>query len=173
MEALEAAIKSYRQGGAPVIVEEEHGTNVICKCFNVSEEAIIKAIHTNNLKTVDDVTHFTKAGGSCGQCKGQIQNILNKVLSCEIPPKPAQKTFKDLTIVEKIKAVEKVLNEDIKPRLNMDGGSVELVDIEGAKIKVRLLGACGGCPSAGLTLKGFVEKTLKEKIDNAIEVQAV
>jgi len=173
MEALDAAIQSYRQGGKPVVFEEEHGTNIVCKCFNVSEEAIIKAIHTNNLKTVDDVTHFTKAGGSCGQCKGQIQNILNKVLTCEIPQKPAQKTFRDLTIVEKIKAVEKVLNEDIKPRLNMDGGSLELVDIEGSLIKVRLLGACGGCSGAQMTLKNFVEKILKEKVDVSIEVQAV
>jgi len=172
MEALEAAIKSFRQGGAPVVFEEETGTNLVCKCFNITEEAIIKAIHTNNLKTVDDVTHFTKAGGACGQCKGQIQQILNKVQTCEIPQaSPAQKTFKDATIVEKIKTVEKVLNEDIKPKLNLDGGSVELVDISGNTIILRLLGMCGGCASADITLKNFVEKTLREKIDNSIEVK--
>jgi NifU-like protein len=170
MEALDAAIKSYRQGGAPVVFEEEAGAHIVCKCFNVSEEAIIKAIHTNNLKTLEDVTHFTKAGGACGQCKGEIQKILNKVLSCEAPA-AEKKTFKDLTIVEKIKAVEKVLNEDIKPKLNLDGGSIELVDVNGSVISVKLLGMCGGCASAGLTLKGFVEKTLKEKLDPGIEVK--
>lgn len=172
MEALEAAIKSYREGGKPVVFEEEPGTHIVCKCFNVSEEAIIKAIHTNNLSTLEDVTHFTKAGGACGQCKGEIQKILNKVLSCEVPSKPEEKTFNSLTIVEKIKAVEKVLNEDIKPKLNLDGGSIELVDINGSLITVRLLGMCGGCASAGITLKSFVEKTLKEKLDNSIEVKA-
>jgi NifU-like protein len=171
MEALEAAIKSYRQGGAPVVFEEEPGTHIVCKCFNVSEEAIIKAIHTNNLKTTDDVTHFTKAGGACGQCKGEIQQILNKVLACEIPSKPQEKTFKDLTIVEKIKAVEKILNEDIKPKLNLDGGSVELVDINGGVVTVRLLGMCGGCASAGITLKNFIEKVLREKLLADIEVR--
>ncbi len=174
MEALEAAVKSYRQGGEPVIFEQEPGTNIVCHCFNVSEQAIIQAIHNNNLKTVEDVTHFTKAGGACGKCKGEIQNILNKVLSCEIPSAPKAETKKEysqMTIVEKIKAVEEVLNLEIKPKLNLDGGSVELVDISGDTIFVKLLGMCGGCRNAAATLKGFIEKTLKEKLSSSIEVK--
>lgn len=170
MEALEAAIESYKQGGKPVVYEQESSSKIVCKCFNVSEETIIKAIHTNKLTTVEDITHFTKAGGACGKCKGEIQNILNKVLSCE-NPLPAKKQFKDLTIVEKIKEVEKVLNEEVKPRLNLDGGSIELVDIQNNTISVRLLGMCGGCVNAQNTLKSFVEKVLKEKLDNSIEVR--
>jgi NifU-like protein len=175
MEALDAAIKSYRQGGKPVVFEEEPGARIICKCFNVSEEAVIKAIHANKLKNVDDIMHFTKAGGACGQCKAQLQEILDKTLACEISQKPRrqpwQKTFKDFTIVEKIKAVEKVLNEYIKPKLNLDGGSVELVDVNDRVIIVRLLGMCVGCAGAGVTLKNFVEKILREKLSADIEVQ--
>lgn len=170
MEALEAAIKSYKQGGKPVIYEQESSSKIICKCFNVSEEAIIKAIHTNKLTTVEDITHFTKAGGACGKCKGEIQKILNKVLACE-NPLPAKKEFKALTIVEKIKEVEKVLNTEVKPRLNLDGGSIELVDINDNLITVRLLGMCGGCVNAQNTLKSFVEKILKEKLDSSLEVR--
>ena len=173
MEALDAAVKSYRQGGKPVIFEQEPGTNIICKCFNVSEQAIIQAIHTNNLKTVEDIIHFTKAGGACGQCKGEIQKILNKVLSCEIPaPKQeTKKPYAQMTIVEKINAVQDVLNNDIKPKLNLDGGSVELIDIAGNIITVKMLGMCGGCMNAAATLKGFIEKTLKEKLSPDIEVK--
>ena len=106
MEALEAAVKSYRQGGAPVVFEQEE-EKIVCHCFNVSEETIIKAIRSNHLKTVEDVTHFTKAGGACGRCKGEIQKILDKVnVACELPSAPAKKTFSQMTIVEKIKAVE-------------------------------------------------------------------
>jgi Fe-S cluster assembly protein NifU len=169
MEALEAAIKSYKEGGKPVVYEQESSSKIICKCFNVSEETIIKAIHTNKLTTVEDITHFTKAGGACGRCKGEIQSILNKVLACE-NPLPAKKQFKDLTIVEKIKEVEKVLNTEVKPRLNLDGGSIELVDIQGNIISVRMLGMCGGCVNAKNTIKSFVEKVLKEKIDSSLEV---
>jgi len=173
MEALDAAVKSYRQGGKPVIFEQEPGTNIICKCFNVSEQTIIQAIHTNNLKTLEDITHFTKAGGACGQCKGEIQKILNKVLSCEIPShqKEEKKPYNRMTIVEKIKAVQDVLNNDIKPKLNLDGGSVELIDIAGNVITVKMLGMCGGCVNAAATLKGFIEKTLKEKLSADIEVK--
>lgn len=170
MEALEAAIKSYKQGGKPVVYEQESSSKIICKCFNVSEETIIKAIHANKLTTIEDITHFTKAGGACGRCKGEIQKILNKVLACE-NPLPAKKQFKDLTIVEKIKEVEKVLNEEVKPRLNLDGGSIELVDIQGNTISVRMLGMCGGCANAKNTIKSFVEKVLKEKLDPSLEVR--
>ena len=172
MEALEAAIESYRQGGKPVVFEQE-SENIVCHCFNVSEEAIIKAIRTNHLTSVEDVTYFTKAGGACGRCKGEIQKILDKVNSCAVP-QPAdteEKPFESLTIVEKIKRIEKVLEEDVRPQLNMDGGNVELIDVSGAVVKVRLLGMCSGCLAADATLKGFIEKTLKEKLDASISVE--
>jgi len=170
MEALEAAIQSYKQGGKPVVYEQETSSKIVCQCFNVSEETIIKAIHTNKLTTVEDITHFTKAGGACGKCKAEIQQILNKVLACE-NPLPAKKQFKELTIVEKIKEVENVLNTEVKPRLNLDGGSIELVDIQGSTITVRMLGMCGGCANAKNTIKSFVEKVLKEKLDPSLEVR--
>lgn len=171
MEALEAAIKSYRQGGKPVVFEQEE-EKIVCKCFNVSEEAIIKAIRTNHLTTVEDVTHFTKAGGACGQCKGEIQKILDKVNgACELPTRPAEKAFNQMTLVEKIKKLEKVLEEDIRPKLNMDGGSAELVDLDGSTVKIRLTGMCHGCAGAMGTLKNFIEKTLKEKVDASLNVE--
>ncbi len=171
MEALDAAIKSYRQGGKPVVFEQEE-EKIVCKCFNVSEEAIIKAIRTNHLTTVEDVTHFTKAGGACGQCKGEIQKILDKVNgACELPSRPAEKAFNQMTLVEKIKKLEKVLEEDIRPKLNLDGGSAELVDLDGSTVKIRLTGMCHGCAGAMGTLKNFIEKTLKEKVDASLNVE--
>lgn len=173
MEALEAAVQSYRQGGKPVVFEQE-AEKIVCHCFNVSEEAIIKAIRANHLKTVEEVTFYTKAGGACGRCKGDIQKILDKVnsaCSAEDGCSTENKKFADLTIVEKIKRIEQVLEQDVRPQLNMDGGSVELVDVNGSCVKVRLLGMCSGCLAAPATLKNFVEKTLKEKLDPSITVE--
>jgi Fe-S cluster biogenesis protein NfuA len=65
--------------------------------------------------------------------------------------------------------VEKVLNE-IRPMLMRDGGNVELVSIDGGVVKVRLQGACAGCPMSQTTLRNGIEKVLKEKIP---EVTAV
>jgi len=68
--------------------------------------------------------------------------------------------------------VEKVLNS-IRPALQADGGDVELVDIDGGVVKVRLLGACGGCPMALMTLKGGIEAALKERIPAVERVESV
>lgn len=175
MEALEAAVKSYRQGGKPVTYEQEE-EKIVCHCFNVSEETIIKAIRTNHLKTVDDVTHFTKAGGGCGRCKGDIQKILDKVNGAEASctaPAEGPKTFAQMTLVEKIKRIEKVLEDEVRPKLNMDGGSVELVDLEGGTVKVRLLGMCSGCMGASMTVNNVIQKILREKVDPSLNVVRV
>jgi len=69
--------------------------------------------------------------------------------------------------------VEAVL-ANIRPALQLDGGDVELVDVDDqGVVKVRLMGACGGCPMASMTLKNGIEKTLKELIPEVKEVIAV
>lgn len=68
--------------------------------------------------------------------------------------------------------VEKVL-EEIRPSLQADGGDVELVDVEDGVVKVRLKGACAGCPMSQMTLVFGVEKVLKEKIPEVKKVEAV
>jgi Fe-S cluster biogenesis protein NfuA len=59
--------------------------------------------------------------------------------------------------------VESALDE-VRPALRMDGGDVELVSVDGGVVSVRLLGACGGCPMATMTLVGFVEERLKQRV---------
>ena len=68
--------------------------------------------------------------------------------------------------------VEKVL-DSIRPALQADGGDVELVDIDGGVVKVRLTGACDGCPMAAMTLKGGIEAALKERIPAVERVESV
>lgn len=61
--------------------------------------------------------------------------------------------------------VKKVLTNDIKPYLKSHGGDVKLLSVsDDGTVKIKLTGACGGCPMAQMTLKGFVEKALKAKI---------
>jgi Fe-S cluster biogenesis protein NfuA len=59
--------------------------------------------------------------------------------------------------------VEAALDE-VRPALRMDGGDVELVGVEEGVVSVRLLGACGGCPMATMTLVGFVEERLRQRV---------
>ncbi len=69
--------------------------------------------------------------------------------------------------------VEKVLNEQIKPKLAADGGGIELVDVkEDNTVLVKLTGACGSCPFSMMTLKNGVEAALKEAFPELKEVVA-
>ncbi len=68
--------------------------------------------------------------------------------------------------------VDKVLDE-LRPFLMADGGNVEIVEIDGPIIKVRLQGACGSCPSSTMTLKMGIERKLKEMIPEVSEVVQV
>lgn len=61
----------------------------------------------------------------------------------------------------------------IRPQLQADGGGVELVDVNGGTVMVRLTGACGGCPMATMTLKQGVERVIKEQVPEVVEVVAV
>ncbi len=65
--------------------------------------------------------------------------------------------------------VEKVLDE-LRPFLMADGGNVEIVEIDGPIVKVRLQGACGSCPSSTMTLKMGIERKMKEMIPEVSEV---
>jgi len=68
--------------------------------------------------------------------------------------------------------VDKVLDK-IRPSLMADGGNVELVDVEDGVVKVRLTGACGGCPMSQMTLKMGIERLLKQELPEIQEVLAV
>jgi Fe-S cluster biogenesis protein NfuA len=71
---------------------------------------------------------------------------------------------------DKVKAVI----DEIRPGLQMDGGDCELVDVtDKGVVKLRLLGACAGCPMSQMTLKMGIEATLKEKVPEVTEVVAV
>jgi Fe-S cluster biogenesis protein NfuA len=68
--------------------------------------------------------------------------------------------------------IEKVLDE-LRPYLMADGGNVELVDVEGPVVRLRLQGACGSCPSSAMTLRMGIERKLKEVIPEIAEIEQV
>ncbi|MEJ8545906.1 NifU family protein [Brevibacillus borstelensis] len=68
--------------------------------------------------------------------------------------------------------VEEVLDK-LRPYLQRDGGDVQLVDVEDGVVKLRLMGACGSCPSSTITLKAGIERALLEEIPGVKEVQQV
>lgn len=183
-EALEAAIRNWR-GEAPL--PEEEG-EIICRCFGVTDTTVRRAVRENNLKTLEDVIHYTKAGGACGQCHEDLQALLDETLSRmqietktpsgpEITARPGQARAegagagRPLSNVQRMQMILKTLEEDIRPRLKQDGGDIELVDVEGKTVYVALLDMCSQCPSGQQTLKGFIEKMLREKVEPDLVVE--
>ena len=128
-------------------------------------------IRENHLTTVEQVTHFTKAGGGCGGCRDDIQAILDDMngqqARAEETTAPAPS---NLTNLQRIALIQSVMDTVIRPGLKADGGDVELIDIDGNDVKVRLKGKCAGCGAALQTLKHWVEAKLREKVSGGINV---
>jgi Fe-S cluster biogenesis protein NfuA len=61
----------------------------------------------------------------------------------------------------------------IRPALQADGGDVELIDVEDSIVKVRLTGACGGCPMSQMTLKQGIERHIKNTVSDDLSVESV
>ncbi len=186
-EALEAAIANYR--GKPVRADADDDTPLVCTCFAVSEGRIKRVIRENNLTTAEAVTNYIKAGGGCGSCLAQIDELLAEVsqerqqaeLAVEtclnLAPKPAPtapiNSQPRLTTLQKISLIQQVLEAEIRPYLMADGGDVELYDIDGDRVQVILKGACGSCPSSLATLKSGIEETLRDRVSSSLVVEAV
>jgi NifU-like protein len=171
MEALEAAITSYRGKALPLPVVEP-GV-VVCKCFGVTDVRIERVVRENNLASIDDVTHYVKAGGGCKSCHDDIQRIIDRVraeMASETPPREEPRA---LTNLQRMQKVMQVIERDIRPQLQADGGDIELIDIDGKKVIVALRGACSGCGAANLTLYHFVQEKLREFVEPDITVEAI
>lgn len=166
-EALEAAIRQWK-GEPPVPHAHEEG-KLVCKCFGVTDAQIIRAIRENGLKTVEEVTNYTKAGGACGECLDEIGEILAVELKqkplVELKPKPR------MTNVQRMQLVLKTIEEEIKPLLAADGGDIELVDVDGLRVVVSLRGRCAQCRSSDVTIRDLVQRLLREHVEPDLVVE--
>ena len=72
-------------------------------------------------------------------------------------------------------AIEKVLNEFVRPKLAVDGGNVELIDVDEKNgiVKIRLVGSCASCPMSGLTFLSLVEATIKQRVPEVKIVEPI
>ncbi|ECP6072492.1 TPA: iron-sulfur cluster assembly scaffold protein [Campylobacter jejuni] len=165
---------------------------IVCECARVSLGTIKEVIKLNDLHSVEEITQYTKAGTFCKSCikpgghekrDYYLVDILAETRA-EIDREKLKNTMKsdvafdEMTVVGQLKAVESVLDAEIRPMLHNDGGDLEVIDIqkaEGAAIDVyiRYLGACSGCSSgSGATLYA-IETILQEELSPNIRVMPV
>ncbi len=170
-EALEKALKQYR--GEKVEDEVEEEGQIVCHCFGVKDTLIREMIRDNNLKTVEDVTNYTKAGGACGSCIPDIEDILAEELHTSEKVVEKEKEKKPLSNIKRMHLVEETIANVIRPILQEDGGDIELMDLDGKNIYVALRGSCTNCMVSNVTLKNLVEAKLREFVEDDIIVHEV
>jgi len=170
-EALQAAVANFR--GEVWQDDHEEGA-LICKCFAIDEPMIEEMVWANKLRTVEDVTNFTKAGGGCAACHEDIEGVLARVLKEQgedfdptaeaLTTKAVEKAAVQtapLTNLQRIKRIEMVL-DSLRPQLMADGGDVELVEVDGNTVYVNMTGACNGCQMAAMTIAGIQQRLMEE-----------
>ncbi len=171
-QALNAAIRNYR--GLEALPQAEG--HVVCQCFGVTDEEIKRVARENNLRTAEEITNYTKAGGGCGECLEDIQAILDDMWTMEPAPlaiQPAAGPKKPLTNIQKMKLIEQTLEREVRPALKQDGGDIELIDIDGDRVLVSLRGTCSTCAASQATLSQFVQAKLREFVTDELVVEEV
>ena len=173
-----------------VDMESLEGEEIVCQCARVSLKTIKDVIRLNDLQTVEDVIHYTKAGAFCKSCirpggheprKYYLENILREVRH-EMEMESAAdhvtvKDFQTMTLIQKHRAVEAVIDKEVRPILLLDGGNLEVIDMkehpDHTEIFISYSGACKGCPSSQTFTLQKIENSLREKLPDKIKVTPV
>ncbi|WP_297195423.1 iron-sulfur cluster assembly scaffold protein [uncultured Campylobacter sp.] len=187
-DVIKQAAAQYK-GVSPESFEDQI---MVCECARVSLGTIKDVIRLNDLHTVEEITQYTKAGAFCKSCikpgghearEYYLVDILAQTraeMDRERLKEAAKDdlAFDDMTLVKQIKAVESVLDSDVRPMLHHDGGDLEVIDIQKGEngildVYIRYLGACSGCSSgSGATLYA-IENILQEELSPNLRVLPV
>jgi len=169
-------------------LEEEF---IVCECARVSQDTLMQVIKLNKLTSIEEITDYTKAGGFCKSCikpgGHEKKDIYLVDLLAEIKDEidaeeKARKIieakgngdFASMGLVQKIKSVESILEEYIRPMLKADGGDVELIDIkeEGSafEVLIKYQGECMSCSMNTTTTLAGIQDMLAFKLKADIRV---
>ena len=193
-EALQAAVFNWAQKrgvdlkklGVDIQPEEQEEGRLVCKCFGMTEPYIRRKITELGLKSIPEITNAIKAGGACMACHhapGGLQDILDDVWGADASGARAQAgdasqkalpaPTPEVSPYQFSKKIELVVEKQVRPMLQKDGGDLQIVDIKNTVVYCRLIGACASCIAADTTMKILVEQTLKDQVDERIRVIAI
>jgi NifU-like protein len=161
--------------------------DIVCECARVGRRTIEDVIRINDLKTVEEITQYTKAGAFCKSCirpggheqrTHYLVDILRDTRTAMDREKLALQAeasnFSAMNLIQKHRAIEIALDEKIRPALAADGGSLEVVDIREndgvTSVYIRYLGACRGCISSTKGTLQFIENLLRRQLADTLRV---
>ncbi|MDY3940194.1 MAG: iron-sulfur cluster assembly scaffold protein [Spirochaetia bacterium] len=161
---------------------------IVCECARVSLSTIKEVIRLNDLKTVEEITEYTKAGAFCKSCirpgghekrKYYLEDILRETRR-EMEKEKGEKIeipFESLTLVQKLRRIESVLDESVRPLLARDGGGLEIEDVREENGELQLYigyrGACRGCAAGQAGTMMMIQQKLREQLSEKINVYSL
>jgi NifU-like protein len=161
---------------------------IVCECARVSLSTLKEVIRLNDLKTVEEITDYTKAGAFCKSCirpgghekKDYYLVDILKEVRAEMDQEKLKEAanasltgdFEKMTPIQKMKAIEKVIDESVREFLVADGGNLEIIDIRDSEneftdVYIRYLGACSTCATSTTGTLYAIESVLKDQLSNA------
>jgi NifU-like protein len=164
---------------------------IICECARVTQDTIMEVIKLNKLSSIEEIVDYTKAGGFCKSCVKPggheakdvyLVDLLSEALeqidaeekSRKIIEAKGDGTFATMGLVQKIKAVESILEQYIRPTLKADGGDVDLLDIKETdgtfEVLIKYQGECMSCSMNTTTTLAGIEDMLNFKLKAPIKV---
>ena len=185
-DVIKQAVAIHKGIDRSSLDEEE----MVCECARVTLGTIQEVIRLNDLKTVEEITAYTKAGAFCKSCikpggheakKYHLVDILRETREAMAREKADQETkeaqkpdFSDMSLYQKGRTIDAFLDAEVRPLLKNDGGDMEIADLRevDGKVVVQIAyqGACLGCASATTGTFNFIENALREKVSDAIVV---
>jgi len=185
-DVIRKAAAHYKGVDMSSFEEEE----IVCQCARVTLGTIKEVIRLNDLKTVEEITQYTKAGAFCKSCirpgghekrPYYLEDILKETrdeMEKEMfRSRIGNLDFASMSIVQKLKRIEAVLDQTIRPHLRADGGNMDVVDIQetddALTVYIRYFGACLGCASSSQGTLYAIENELKKQLDPKIRVVPV
>lgn len=190
-DVIKAAAASFKGVDAASFEDEI----IVCECARVSLGTIKEVIKINDLKTVEEITNYTKAGAFCKSCikpggheareyylvdilrdtRAEMEHTKLAALADSKINGVHTVSFEEMTVVQKLKEIEAVIDENIRPMLVMDGGNLEILDIKTSDdgvtdVYIRYLGACSGCASSSTGTLFAIEAVLQEKLSKNIRI---
>jgi len=187
--AVTLALDAIREAAKAYYEEKTDTTPCSCNDTPMSIEAIKETIKLHELQSLEQITHYTKAGLYDKACLepnplyeprssyladllAQVQEEIEEEKRAKLAP--LDTPFREMDTAQKIAAINSVIDESIRQFLIMDGGDMEILDIkengQHIDVYIRYLGACSGCASSSTGTLFAIESTLKEKIDDQIRV---
>jgi NifU-like protein len=134
---------------------------LVCRCFKVPEDAIRKAVAERGLRTVEEVTAVTRAGGGCGSCWDEIQALLDGTWGRQPPRDAPDET--GLSAAQKKERIARMIELEIRPLFERNGLDVQLVDVSGDRALARFHGnGVGGTSPSYLALKRLLVVKMAE-----------